>query len=328
MTCIDQNLTIIIRSVGERTEQVCRQLIASQGIPYDHIVVVREVPFSASLRKSYQIGLERHLPWTLCVDADVLLRPKAIDTLIGFACEQNRDVFEIQGFILDKFFGGPRHGGPHLYRTALLDQALPLIPDEGINIRPEGYTLERMKSKGFPYRVIPYLTGLHDFEQYYRDIYRKCFVQAHKHLEYADLFVEVWREGAVNDDDFKVALNGFADGIRCLDTVSMDVSSDLFQSWSANLTLIEKEKLVTPELFSPDIIEDIIEKWKEPPSYSDKFPTKAGLIPNDSINLSNQHLYQNFQSRYKKIGILKMIPYALGWIFAKISERLISLSDD
>jgi hypothetical protein len=328
MVDIETNLTVIIRSVGERTEQICHQLIKAQCIPEENIVIVNEMPFSAALRKSYQIGLERCLPWTLCVDADVLLRPLSVKTLQKYAAEQGGNVFEIQGFVLDKFFGGPRHGGPHLYRSALFEKALSLMPTGGEDIRPEGSTLEKMKANGFPYVVVPYLTGIHDFEQYYRDIYRKCFVQAHKHLEYADLFVEIWRAGAEHDYDFQVALNGFANGIRLKDDVSIDASLNVFEFWSENPAIQEKEPLEKPEDFTPEIIEEIITHWKEPLAYQNKFPSKAGLIQDGDGEHHTGNLLNKFKLRYEGIGLIRMIPYTIGWLLTKISEWLIAFADE
>ena len=41
-------VTVVIRSVGERTEAVCRNLVAQQ-VPQENIVVVSNAPFSATL---------------------------------------------------------------------------------------------------------------------------------------------------------------------------------------------------------------------------------------------------------------------------------------
>ncbi len=41
--------TVIIRSAGERTEQLCKKLILEQGVPELQVFVVREVPCSATI---------------------------------------------------------------------------------------------------------------------------------------------------------------------------------------------------------------------------------------------------------------------------------------
>lgn len=280
---IDRTLdkaTVIIRSVGERTEALCRQLILAQGVPEEAVVVIREAPFSAALRKSYEIGIERDRPWTFCVDADLLLRPGAVARMLEIAISQPSAVCEVQGYILDKFFGGPRLGGVHLYRTEHLSQALRCIPREGVNIRPEYHTLQAMQAAGSPWRTVRYLVGLHDFEQRYADIFRKCFVQAHKHSNFAELFLSVWRAQAAADADFQVALAGFARGIAHWGAVRIDVSDQLYREGLTALELTEKPDLPL-ETWYPERVEDMIRTWREPAIYWRYFPDRQQLGSGD-----------------------------------------------
>lgn len=240
-------VTVIIRSVGERTESICRELIISQGVPSQALVIVNETPFSQAMRTSFRIGLEYDRPWTFCIDADLLLRPGSIQHMLEMATQQPKNVCEIQGLILDKFFSGPRPAGNHLYRTTVLDHALRLIPEEGIDIRPEHYTLQAMQAQGFPWINVPYLVGLHDFEQYYRDIFRKCLVQAHKHQHFTDLFLSVWRQGAIMDTDYRIALAGFARGIEHCGPVMINAYDTLFGVNLVNLDLDEKKEIIPVE---------------------------------------------------------------------------------
>jgi hypothetical protein len=128
MTNLNDKVTIIIRSVGERTEKLCRELILAKGVFAENVVVVREAPFSAVMRKSFETGIQLGLPWTFCVDADLLLRPGAVEKMLHLGDAQPENVCEIQGYILDKFYGRPRQGGVHLYRTAILPLVLASIP--------------------------------------------------------------------------------------------------------------------------------------------------------------------------------------------------------
>ena len=189
-----KDVTAIVRSVGERTETACYNLLAEQ-VPAENIVIINEVPFSAAVAKTFQVGIERGLPWTLCIDADVLLRYGAVNDLLAIAAQADKNVFEIQSNILCKFFGGPRQAGNHIYRTSLLNKALDCIPKTEV-IRPETNTIKQMAARGFPRLEIKKLTiGLHDYEQYYVDIYRKAFVQAHKHGHLATtLFDPFWNK--------------------------------------------------------------------------------------------------------------------------------------
>ena len=85
--------SVIIRSAGERTEQLCRKLIIEQGVSPENLVAIKEVPFSAALKKSFQAGIERGLKWTLCNDADVLLRPGAVETIAAIRAAGRRTIF-------------------------------------------------------------------------------------------------------------------------------------------------------------------------------------------------------------------------------------------
>jgi len=308
--------SIIIRSAGERTGQLCKQLILEQGVPPENLVVLKEAPFSAALKRSFETGIERGLKWTLCNDADVLLRPGAVETMLNLAEQQDERVCEIQGFILDKFIGGPRNGGVHLYRTSLLPKALEKIPPEESNVRPEFQTLQGLAAIGYPYKTIPFLVGIHDFEQYYLDIFRKCFIHAHKHLDLAEVFLSFWREKAGSDMDYVVALHGFASGVEHYGQVSIDSRQEIYRTLLSSYLIPEKSELASGS-YSLAAIEEIINNWVEPDLYRELYPTKFGLVSDEKRKLSKR---QKFSQQAADLGILKLIPYSLGWFFQKIGK--------
>ena len=205
---------VVIRSSGERTETLCRELALAQGIGEDQIAIVREAPFPRALRASYEMGIQLGRPWTLCLDADVLLLPGAIADMVTLADRQASSLFEFAGQVLDKFFGGSRGAGHRLYRTALLSEGVECIPLGHNPIRPEWHTIEVMRSRGHPWRHMTYLAGLHDFEQYNRDIFRQCFAYAHKHQKFTELFLSYWRAERSADQDYEVALREFIAGLQ------------------------------------------------------------------------------------------------------------------
>ena len=310
--------TVIIRSVGERTEEVCRALIRAQGVTDNAIFVVREAPFSQAMRTSFRIGLDQARPWTFCIDADVLLRPGSIQRMLELAEQQPENVCEIQGYILDKFFGGPRAAGNHLYRTALLDRVLEAIPVEGADIRPEHHTLQAMEAAGFPWVLVRELVGLHDFEQSYQDIFRTCFVQAHKHSQLTSLFLAIWRAGAGSDLDYRVALAGYARGIEHHEEVHIDARSTYFEQ-GFNVLGISEKPAMDPSDWPLSRVEDIILRWNEPEIYRIKFPTKMGLElrpPGLAPYLGR------FSNHFKTFGLGRSVPFALGWLLQRIGQRI------
>lgn len=308
------NVTVIIRSVGERTESLCRQLVLQQ-VPEENVRIVSNTPFSATLKDSFNEGIESRLKWTLCVDADVLLCPEAIGRLVAMAEKTGDGVCEIQGLILDKFFGGSRHGGPHLYRTSLLPKALDLIPGEGTDLRPEYYTLQAMKASGHPWVRKSEVLGVHDFEQYYCDIYRKCFVQAHKHDYLAELFIRYWRRMAREDSDFKAALIGFAAGIAETGNVRIDASNfteDIGKILN-KYGLAEKPELA-PGKIAPEEIGKIISGWAEPEEYAKYFSS--------SEKLKAKTIMKRLGESKKGMGVLRFIPWLIGCGFYKAGRKL------
>lgn len=208
-----ENCTVIIRSVGERTEQICFKLLEDL-FPADHIQVISDTPFAATLRKSLQYGIIQKRDWTLCIDADVLVELGALRALFDRSVTFDDTYFEFHGFVGDKFFEDNRPAGNHLYRTKHLEQVIGFIPDEGISLRPETYMLKAMNEKGIKHQYFhDLIIGLHDFEQYYRDIFNKGFLHAQKHIRHLSKLLPRWKELAKTDDDFKVLLWGVGCGI-------------------------------------------------------------------------------------------------------------------
>lgn len=201
------DITVIIRTVSERTAKLCYEQVMKQ-VPKENIYIINEIPFTEALHKTYEIGIRQNRKWTFVVDADVLILPNTINQLIKIADKENDDVFEIQGLIYDKFFLVNRPAGNHLYRTNLLSKAIDFISKQQESIRPEYDTITKMMESGHPYLQTDVIVGLHDFEQYYSDIFRKSMVQAHKHNYLLPLLKPIWEELKTDDFDYQIALWG------------------------------------------------------------------------------------------------------------------------
>lgn len=304
-------VTMIVRSANERTVDLCYKLIAEQGCN-ENIFFTSETPFSAALKKSYEIGISEGRPWTFCVDADVLLRPNSIQLLLNFAKVQEQHIFEVQGLIYDKFYDGPRQAGNHLYRTSLLPKAVKLIPEEGVDIRPEKYVLQEMKKLGYPNEKINHVLGLHDFEQYYEDIYRKSFIHAHKHLNFAQRMVTVWKKKMEMDKDFKVALNAFSEGIRNTEEIFVDKNQSLYIEKFTELNIEEKKPI--DDNFDLSTIENEIK---------DKMDSRYNSLDSVVITQNRFDRYlQGFQKKIKKYGISKTLVLNVGLILFKMGKNL------
>lgn len=272
------DLIIIIRAAGERTEMLCKKLIMDQGVTENKIHLIREVPFSAALKKSYEIGIDSGCKWIMCVDADLLLRPGSILEMIKQAEKQPKNVCEIQGFMLDKFFGGIRKGGVHLYRSDTLPLILKQIPDEGEDMRPETQTLRNMRKLGFKRAAVPYVVGLHDEKQFNKDIYRKIFVHGVKHMDRLPLFITIWKEQLHQDPDFAVALSALSESIKTTTQLYINSKLDIYTEMFEKSGFDEKDH-INIENYTLDWVENKIQNWKTSDIYLSYFPNRDGYDP-------------------------------------------------
>ena len=213
MESID-GVTVVIRSVKERTEELCKQLILNQGILEENLFIIRETPFSKAMKVSYQIGIDHGFPFTYIIDADVMLRDGAIKEMVGIIKQMPENTLGIAGSLLDKFFGKKRTAGNHLFNTKYLHHMIEGIqPYQEENIRPESTIIKGLRKKGLIFKKNILFIGLHDFEQHYHDISRKAFTHSQKHSEYISELVAFWQQSANYDLDYHAALFGLSKGI-------------------------------------------------------------------------------------------------------------------
>lgn len=201
-----KDFEVVIRSAKERTVNLSKQL-ADEFFSSSNVTLINEYPFSKAHRTFLEIGAKSSAKWAVAIDADVLISKKGLENIISKLHKHEDGVFEVQGQILDKFFGGLRGGGVKFYRTKYIKQALELFPKEEV-IRPEGYLIAEMNKQGVSLVQLQTSVGLHDFGQYYKDIFRKFIVHTKKHSNYFPYLQSYWERMQDNDLDFKVALKG------------------------------------------------------------------------------------------------------------------------
>ena len=203
--------TVVIRAAGERTEAVCARLAALE-VGTDAVVTIHEVPFAQAVRRCFEIGIEAGRDWTLALDADVLLAPGAIGALCAEArteWDRSPDLFEMDAMVADKLLGQIRPAGVHLYRTALLPEALEHAAFDARRRRPESWVKMQMRRRGRRLADAAVVAGLHDFEQFHRDIFRTVFTHARKHERFMGYAARYWRRMAPTDPDLRMAFLSF-----------------------------------------------------------------------------------------------------------------------
>lgn len=204
----------VIRSVGERTEEVCKRLLTEQ-LPGTEVVVIHETPFERALRRCFDIGLEAKTDWLIAVDADHLLLPGAMGVLLA-AAEMEPYSFQVQGRFRCKFSLSERDGGPRLYRVSALKLVKRNLAPIGLELRPESAMLKRVAREGYPAAKVPVVVCLHDHEQWYSDIYRKGVMHGAKFAQWRKTLLPRWKELAANDTDYRVLIAGFESGAKGL----------------------------------------------------------------------------------------------------------------
>jgi len=264
---ITDYVTVVIRSAGERTTELCR-VLACRQVPDENVFVIHEAPFVRAVEKTFEIGLHKNLPWTLTLDADIFLRAKAVHDIISCVENLDKGVFEFHGMILDKLIITPKRGGPHLYRTEYLNEALELIPREKVTGRPESQTFKKMAVRGYGLVRNDIVYGLHDYEQYYRDIYRKAYQHSQKHRKYVPYLQKAWSRLAHKDMDFRAALLGLRDGLKHEGEFEFDVNFFRNSAGLAGLRELppEKEELDL-SLYKPETVSRLILNFHAPPEH-------------------------------------------------------------
>ncbi len=235
---------IVVRAAGERTADVCCEKLRQQA-PDAAFFRVEQVPFWRTLRAGLQRGIDSGARWVLSVDADVLPADDMVARAMRWADGAADDVGVITGMVLDKLFAGPRYMAVRVYRAEGLPLMLDLMPSaESGEVRPESVTILKLAARGWRHEQVAEVVGLHDYEQFYRDVYRKAFLQAHKHLYLADRMLALWRKLAATDADYAVALGGFADGILSAEAAACTVEHPGYDVAGALQRLQLQEKLM------------------------------------------------------------------------------------
>ena len=291
------NVTVIIRSVGERTEQLCKKLILDQEIPEKNIFIIRERPFSTAMKVSYQTGLDNKLPWTFCVDADVLLKEDAVQDLLRIAKDEPEHVFGVSGKLLDKFFGAQRAAGNYLFRTKHLIHLInSILPYEEENIRPESSIFKSIQNKGLILKKKQICIGLHDFEQHNHDISRKAFTHSQKHSEFISEFVTFWQQLANYDLDYHAALFGLSKGI--IRSKDVKINTENFANLYEEVNTIYGLKSNEIEDFKIKSSEDIHKAMCNPDNYFKPDVKLAELLDKKFRLKFNEMNYRDLIKRF------------------------------
>ncbi len=305
-----EEIAVVIRTTKERTLGLCHKLIADQ-VRQENVFVVEEAPASRMVRRTHEVGLESRLPWLLAVDADVLVRVGAIEELYHAARCTPEHVFLIMPNILDKFAGGIRPGGLQLFRTSLCPLALEHLPDESVT-RPDSHVRLALKDAGHPHVQIDVVAGLHDYHQYYRDLYRKGFKYAKKWRRMIPLFESFWTRVADQDPDYRVALWGLRAGQVYDGLFVVDVRKYPQQLVTMlNMAGLQEKPELPADAITGEEIARYIDDHRPPPEYYD-------FMEIDSTSTR----WGYFLGRIKREGLRRTGPiWFVPWLLGALLKR-------
>ncbi len=215
-------MKIIIRCSGERTEKKCISLAKMQG----SVHIIRAIPFGETLRQAYKLATELNQEWVPMIDADVLLSPGTLKKAMQYLKTCRDNIFCLDGKTKDKIFLRKRRAGIHIYRTSMLSYAKKFIDNK--QLKPESHVRKEMSKMGYLTVPGPVVFGLHDYEQYYRDLWRKAVMQTQKlaGMIRRSKIPKRWKILALADDDFRVILAAHRHGMEAPRKIRIDSRID------------------------------------------------------------------------------------------------------
>lgn len=92
-------------------------------------------------------------------------------------------------------------------------------------LRPESRLIRNMSESGFPWVQTSVVEGVHDFEQYYRDLYRKVLLQSKKFRRYMGIIQKLWTKRARRDPDYCIALKALDDAKELDPALALDAGN-------------------------------------------------------------------------------------------------------
>ena len=213
-------MNIIVRACGERTESQCIELCKRHGTVH----VIRATPFGESIKQTYELAYTWTQQWTPVIDADVLLHDNTIKAAIHELNSMNKNIFCLDGKTKDKIMMKDRRAGVHIYRTEMLDYAKKYIDND--HIKPESNVRRLMTAEGFTTYTGKTIFGLHDYEQYYRDLWRKSVCQTKKLERMIKNRPMTWKILSKQDPDYLVVYEGHKFGKKYNGEIKIDVNFD------------------------------------------------------------------------------------------------------
>lgn len=207
-----EELTVVIRAAGERTETLCTQIIGDQLPAHTQLSVIHKTPFSSAVRTTFEIGIDSGRPWLIAIDADIIPLDDALFRIREICGKMDPRAFVATPLFLCKAVNGLATRGLHCYNAKYIQDAYDLIDTLKDDLRPESRVHDAMSARGFTRECYAKILGLHEYEQSFKHIYLKAMLRSRKD-EFREQIQKQLRARAETDIDARIALWGFEDAV-------------------------------------------------------------------------------------------------------------------
>ena len=200
----NEYVDIVLRTVGERTCDAASR-IARMQVGRD-VRVVGGDTHEEAIACTYRAASKSSAEWIVAIDADVLLLRDGIARLRTrlAACPVDTGVF--YPGVFDKLYRMKRWAGLQVYRRARLDEIVAHFDKvrSQQTLKVEGRTIAEYRRNGGGVVFSHEVFALHDFWQYYRDLYRKGYLNALRNPGYNSRARRLWLKWGRKDADYRV----------------------------------------------------------------------------------------------------------------------------
>ncbi len=215
---LKHDLTCVLQSSGERSEELSKTLLKQQ-FDFDLFTIARDDNPSENIKNLIDKTNARYL---LVIDANVLLFPDALEYIIYEAKRHEYDsFFRINSSVYDKFIGRTSVG-VSLYNNSYLDKFMAFLDSN-----PSGETLSCSVKQFSETNDLKYIDTLHfiigkrNYFQYYKDLMSVFkHYENDEHFDQISAIVEQKRSENIDDLDFLIVND-------VLNHIQNDINTDI-----------------------------------------------------------------------------------------------------
>jgi hypothetical protein len=241
-----KELLVVVRTVKERSLPLCIDAVRSQT---DHYVVIEEYPHLTAVKKTFALGVEKRTPFLLALDADVILYPDALKSILqeakeGLTAYPNMVCMDCR--VTDKFRGATV-AGCHIYAGQYLKDIVSHFSNveySRFSPSPESSNILALaRKRSLELFANTKEVGLHDYEQFYNHLYIKYYRRAIRWPQFIPTTLANIRKRHFfhpKDLDFDVVWAGYRAGIG---QKEVPFDARLYPSIKDLMGLEEKEPL-------------------------------------------------------------------------------------